>query len=327
MWVAEEYASPVRRVPATWGILEMLVNEQFRRCATFLFVEGADPETGEQGLQPRATAFFVNAPVTETARRCYVVTARHVAAAAKAERLTLNVRVNRPDGKFKDVPIPAEAWVEHPTSDVAAAILAAPGDWLVFPIPVEMMITPAFAARSGLGIGDEIFFVGLYSERPGREAVQPVVRFGHIARMPTEKLTVSVGPETKSQPLDAYLVEARSWGGQSGSPAFVYFSPNRVPGAIVFTQATTMQFALLGLVHGHDDINRAVVVEKAKTKATVPINSGMAIVIPAADIIDVINSEEFKLDREEQRKRLESDEKMPTADMLDALDVGITSCQ
>lgn len=134
--------------------------------------------------------------------------------------------------------------------------------------------------------------------------MQPIVRFGHISRMLTEKVRLDVAPGTMSQPLDAYLVEAQSWGGQSGSPAFVHFAINRQPGMIVFNAATQAQFMLLGLVHGHDDIGRAVVVEGEATKASVPINSGIAIVIPADHIGDVINGEQFRAERDAARARL-----------------------
>jgi hypothetical protein len=67
--------------------------------------------------------------------------------------------------------------------------------------------------------------MGLFSEHPGGDHNEPIARFGNIALMPAEKVTVDVGDSTAH--IRAYLVEARSWGGHSGSPAFVFFPPDR----------------------------------------------------------------------------------------------------
>lgn len=139
--------------------MAMLIPDAYRRCATFLFVKDSG-STGES-LTPRATAFFMTAPVSPVARQCYVVTARHVVSAARANNAGLWVRLNDLAGSFKDLHLADDAWVEHDVSDVAAARLAAPGDWDIAPIPVEQLLTGPLSQRMGLGVGDEVFFSGL----------------------------------------------------------------------------------------------------------------------------------------------------------------------
>jgi len=56
----------------------MLINEEFRKCVTFLFVEKADSATGTFKKEPRATAFFVAVPINGVESVIYAITARHV---------------------------------------------------------------------------------------------------------------------------------------------------------------------------------------------------------------------------------------------------------
>ena len=61
----------------------------------------------------------------------------------------------------------------------------------------------------------------------GRDRNFPIVRTGHIAMMPDEKIPkVKIGDWEGN--ADAYLIESRSIGGWSGSPVFVrgtYYVP------------------------------------------------------------------------------------------------------
>jgi len=92
--------------------------------------------------------------------------------------------------------------------------------------------------------------------------------------------------------VDAYLVETRSWGGESGSPAFFYGEPGRIP-----PQCPT---TLLGVLHGHFDIKKAVKASGGgettgggsftyeTTTQIVELNSGIAVVLPAQDLHDLL---------------------------------------
>ena len=56
----------------------MLINEQFRKCATYLFVNGRDPETGVAGKQLFGTGFFVTVRSSHGSETIYAVTAQHI---------------------------------------------------------------------------------------------------------------------------------------------------------------------------------------------------------------------------------------------------------
>ncbi|MCH8063984.1 MAG: hypothetical protein IH861_15935 [Chloroflexi bacterium] len=121
---------------------------------------------------------------------------------------------------------------------------------------------------------------------------------GNIAMMPSEPVPTKLGL------IDAYLIEARSIGGLSGSPAFVR-ETTRLGGIGAFH--------LMGLMHGHWDVPVEMVNDKAgdieDQAASQAVNLGIAIVVPAKKIMEVLNRTELvemraKAD-EEHRKTLE----------------------
>ncbi len=166
-----------------------------------------------------------------------------------------------------------------------------------------------------VGPGDEVFFSGLFTAFPGVKRAEPVIRFGTISMMPNEPVPIENADKSISH-VEAFLVEARSWGGQSGSPAFVFFPPTRQPGflemanieegsdgGLLIPDAAMPQ--LLGLVHGHFNLKADVAFTgDVYGTAFVPVNAGIAVVIPAQKIMDTLMDEELAEDREFEAKRL-----------------------
>jgi hypothetical protein len=159
-----------------------------------------------------------------------------------------------------------------------------------------MLLTDRLVAEHRLGLGDEVFFTGLFSEHPGRERVQPIMRFGNLSMMPNEPIKVK--DLRVASEIGAYLVEARSWGGHSGSPAFVYYPPDR--SGVSIQMSTSLPVFLLGLVHGHYEIKSDVALTgDILGSGKVPINAGMALVVPSQKIVDVLMDDELVTTREE----------------------------
>jgi hypothetical protein len=88
-----------------------------------------------------------------------------------------------------------------------------------------------------------------------------------------------------------YLIEARSIGGLSGSSVFLHLSDTRIKernGAKIWRNQ--ISFHLLGLVHGHWDMPEARtddILEDSMQNER--LNVGIAIVVPATRIAEVIN--------------------------------------
>jgi hypothetical protein len=273
----------------------VLIDEKFRKCATYLFINAPHPETGEIVQRLVGTAFFVTVIGGKDGAAMYAVTARHIIDKTSSVG-PLFIRMNAAGG-HKDLETPQPEWTCHPLTDVAAIRLRhLPVSADFRSIALDMLLTDKMVAEHHVGAGDEVFFTGLFSEHPGRERVQPIMRFGNLSMMPHEPLRVK--DLSVAREIDAYLVEARSWGGHSGSPAFVYYPPDRF-GHSITLPASGLPVYLLGLVHGHYNITSDVeFVGDFLGRGEVPINAGMAVVVPSQKIIDVLMDDDLVKDRE-----------------------------
>jgi hypothetical protein len=268
----------------------LIIDEQFRKCVAFLVVDGIDPISNKPKRSPIGTAFFVGVPVEDVGTDVFLVTARHVIEGARPFG-QLFVRVNKKGQLgFTDFASSPDDWLVHPKTDVAVLPVSnLPQDtheWLF--LPLETLAGDAYLANPDSGVfeGDDIFFVGLFAPYAGTEHSHPIVRFGNVSLTPREKVSIKLSPDPNAArvSVDAYLVEARSWGGQSGSPAFMFYAPDRRPG---FLAVGPPRFALLGVTHGHFDIEQKVkLVGTGGGEGAVDLNAGIAVVIPAQKVID-----------------------------------------
>ena len=262
------------------------------------------------------TAFLVAVPMDENPDKgvVYAVTARHVIEGTRPFG-SLSLRFNKIGDGYEDLWAPHETWTLSPTTDVAIAPLNVNfPDFEINYVSIEGFMTDEFVKKAEIGEGDEVFFVGLFSQHYGTSRSQPVVRFGNVALMPHEKVLVRTDPSSDSAPIavDAYLVEARSWGGQSGSPAFCHFGLWRPKS---YPTLDELGPRLLGLVHGHFDIKQDIrLIGDVATGASVSINAGMAIVIPAQEIFNTLMMEEVVEDREKRFEEYKTVNRMATSD-------------
>jgi hypothetical protein len=145
-------------------------------------------------------------------------------------------------------------------------------------VHVNTFLTGEIIQQKEIGVGDEVFVTGLFAHAAGSQRNLPIVRTGNIAMMPDEVIP------TDSGNIEAYLIEARSIGGLSGSPVFVRQTVALGIGG----------FYLLGLMHGHWEIptdrkNDSLMGNDLHGK----VNMGIAIVIPAKKILEVLNHPEL----------------------------------
>ena len=270
----------------------MRVSEELLMCVTFLYA--FRPEEPVEAATPRATAFYIGAPVGESTGsyyQAYVVTARHVVNEARAAGLSLFVRMALPDGSTSDEPIPVDKWHLHPRSDVAMAPIFLKSDRAARCLRAGNLMRMESARAVGVGAGDELVAIGLYANRPGRERPLPIARFGHLSRMPDEPIPLKVDSVTRSSPVDVYLADLASWGGQSGAPVFIHVSTSRIPGQLIWTAATGV--SLLGLLHGHEEVLAPVLEVRDGTRSRlegeIALNAGISVVVPADHILDLLN--------------------------------------
>lgn len=257
------------------------------------------------------TAFFVSLESERFPPKAYsfLVTAKHVIVQAQQKGIDgkVHIRVNTRDGKSTMVAADVADWFYHPEDssvDVAALIWpSAPEGYIGYrQVSLDLFATERLIEEESIGVGDEVFITGLFVNHAGRGRNLPIVRIGNIALMPEEKITTKFYGD-----IDAYLVESRSIGGLSGSPVFVHISkmiPRYVEGGGVSEPRNV--FYLLGLMHGHWDLpipepgSDAIITDSLRREA---INMGIAIVVPAIKIIEVIKQPEIlKMIREYEAK-------------------------
>jgi hypothetical protein len=271
----------------------VLIDEVFRKCATYLLVNAPDPETSAVGRRLVGTAFFTTVRNSRGAEVIYAITAQHLL--DKTEEFgPLFVRLSTTVG-HEDFEAPQSAWTRHPSTDVAAIRVPVPPQPEFRSIGNDRLMTNGMVVEHRVGPGDELFFTGLFSEHPGRTRVEPIMRFGMLSMMPHEP--IKVRDLRVASEIDAYLVEARSWGGHSGSPAFIYYPAYRSGNSI--SVPMELPVFLLGLVQSHYEIKSDVeLTGDFLGRGMVPINAGIAAVVPSQKIIEVLMDDDLVKDRD-----------------------------
>ena len=281
----------------------MFIPDDMRKCVAYIGYRMADGSYRLAG-----SAFFVGRTVADDIPELmfgYVVTARHVIDSIRGKGIaSVLLRVNSATG-LKWIETDVTKWHLHPDSSIDVAVFrkSLTDDLDHRQWPVHGFLTAELISKEGVGIGEDVFFMGLFSQHYGTTKNIPIARIGNIAAMPDEPVATKLGP------MQAYLVESRSIGGLSGSPVFVNTGGSPPRGALV---GTFPRFRLLGVMHGHFDVDESEqdsIADDGLERA--PVNMGIAIVVPAEKILGII--ELFSNDEKimEQKHRAK---KLPTMD-------------
>jgi len=127
-----------------------------------------------------------------------------------------------------------------------------------------------------LSLGDEVYFIGFPLGYGANDYVEPVIRSGSIAWMPTDE--------------DFFLLDAFSFGGNSGSPIFRKRIIGSKPGKLSWSGAK-----LVGMIVGHQSIKLKNILNQPdstelKFEVTdIDMNIGLARCIYIDDIMFTIN--------------------------------------
>jgi hypothetical protein len=295
----------------------VVVPDEVRKCVAFL---GYRPSGG--AIRLAGTCFFVARDIPGTDRTfAYAVTAKHIIDKIRDKGCNkVQTRLNLKDGKAKWVESDIALWKFHPDEEEA---VDAAVTWVNIDDRLDHNVYPLTAVANhevireqGIGVGEEVFFPGLFAHHYGKDRNVPIIRVGNIAAMPEEKV------ETPFGIIDAYLVEARSIGGLSGSPVFAHLGPITVLGGELRVAGTRSGvFYLLGLMQGHfapfsvdlDNIDAEVDVDDAQGIKD-RINMGIAIVVPVDRILEVINQPGFR-EKEDVFEREIKEAMLPVLDI------------
>lgn len=274
----------------------MRVPDDVLDSVCFLCVK--ERKDGVERFRCGGTAFFVGQSIDgyPDAAISYLVTARHNVEQAKSGYGSLFARVNRADGSVGEIELPDDWYYpESGGADVVVLPFFLDEEWDNKMARREMEVTDEAIKEYGIGAGDELIIVGLFTERHGSKRNLPIVRSGIIASMATEPLAdVSSGEE-----YSAYLAEVRSIGGLSGSPVFVHLPGVRGQRA---AQEIGRDTFLLGVIRGHWEYEG--VGEDFAFGDREKINTGIAIVSQMQDVAKILDCEELVKQRKKAARDL-----------------------
>lgn len=287
------------------------VPKNIKDAVTYIYVPSKD---GKQVVE-NGTGFFVYVENEQSKRdSVYLVTAKHVLLEKPGKFYSeISIRINNSEGTSDFIKIPlagpnAAKLFTHSDSTVDVAVIPGsdikllPGKaknyWAFKAVSISMAISAEHFEKGHVQEGDETFFVGLFSHYSGTKKNYPIVRFGRLAMITNEKIPWD------DQMLTLYLVETQSFGGNSGSPVFFYPSLEREPGRFVLGRPTLL-FAgvMMGTFQGAHEI-RFAKPGKPPERGTIQgrslisvENIGIAAVVPASQVKDILFSDAVKAHR------------------------------
>jgi hypothetical protein len=138
-----------------------------------------------------------------------------------------------------------------------------------------------------MGRGGDIAILGLFRSHYGKNRNIPIVRAGHIAALPEEPVN------TRHGYMEAYLVEAQSIAGLSGSPLLAMGDAGIEALHLALgdkPKDLLIGTRLLGLVQGHFDVpnlNEDVVADSDAPAQS--IHTGIGVVVPTSKILETLD--------------------------------------
>lgn len=258
-------------------------------------------------LSPIGTVFFVSVPIPDGPPLSehhffYAVTAAHVMNAPQEDPkqfkgpLTLMLPSSSGHETYRAEILP-DNYEVFPECDLAIWAAELPDKVEIVPLHLSRFRNP-----DKLETGLNTYSVGLLAQHPGKEGPRPFVRFGHVS-IPNTRIEAL--PDTS-----VHLIESLSWGGESGSPVFVYYDQYTEPSyaqplgestygtaggqPVRHTSGTTWP-PLIGMLYGHYmQLQPLVIPEKDEPIGIeVDVNAGAAIVIASAQILACLDCDRF----------------------------------
>jgi len=261
------------------------------------------------------TAFFVHFPDERLGPGqgfCYLATARHVIESGKndgtrAQLTNLGMWINRkpeaspPALEWIQLPLPDKkelhGWYFPEVKSVDLAILPGCPDEKLFEyrgVPTTWFVTKEILSQNDVTENDEIMFPTLFSQYSTDERNYPIIRHGRVSLI-TDRL-IPVGKKKPGVRRSLFLLEATAFPGNSGSPVFLRLGGARDTKGGGILQVG-LRYFLLGVLEATFPENTEITVGGTITQ--VPLNSGIAGVIPAWQLIDILEQKELKDMREQ----------------------------
>lgn len=168
----------------------------------------------------------------------------------------------------------------------ATAFTVAFNDFDFKSVSIDQFVSQEMINKGEVVEGDPVIFTGLFIQYSGVTRLEPVVRSGTIAMLPSDLV------QTTLRKLGhVYFAEAHAFGGNSGSPMFVDIS--KFKGGLGF------DYRFLGVVTGEIKESADLTLEVSTTYAgTVAANSNVSVIVPAFEVKSLLLSAAFQRQRD-----------------------------
>ncbi len=269
-----------------------------RKSVAFVLVEKGGT------WRPNGTAFLVCANDRSGEKQViYLVTARHVLQGEKEVWYkTAKIRFTQKTGGLHEFSFPLVSGDGSPTfwehEDETVDLAVAPIRLPINELDVQCVFSHRIATRKkfkdqGVSEGTNVFFAGLFVGFQGSQKNQPIVRFGRVSLIPTERIPWG----SKRVPTALHVVETTSYGGNSGSPVFYEFGRVRARGnAMVFGGTDILLSGVMkGRFNEYEETKELQLNTDEPNKDSITVtlaNSGLAAVVPSHFLIDILESEQ-----------------------------------
>jgi len=304
----------------TWKPTMPKIRDDLLKCVFYIYESEAD---AKNGYPDSATGFLFGIPSEYRNELVflYAVTNRHVIESINSEMPCL--RINTLDDSFDIIQTKKEDWdFHHLMCDVAICGLGLKGNKYDFSFfNPDYLLTKEFMEDMNVGVGDDVFMIGNFQGRGGKNKNYPTVRFGNIAQMPNESMK---NPHTGFDE-ESFIVEMRSTSGYSGSPVVLSISAifprfNNDENSQFLKKNKNLEnspkfdrrydyYRLLGIDWGHIRTKERLYDKDGQVlpdRESVWINSAMAGVVPSWKLYDMLYSNEnvqSRKDIDEKAKR------------------------
>jgi hypothetical protein len=276
-------------------VIASSIPPEIKSVVGFIFIEK------EGQLVPNGTTFFVGVKnnVKANSYNVYLVTAKHVLCKPNTTEFLdkVYIRLNKKDGgsEASMIPIITEGNNRtvffHTDPSVDIAVIPCLPDEKRYDykyLTDEYITTKDDYTRLHIREGSDVFFTGLFTPYLGAERNYPVTRFGRVALVTDEKI------DWAGKKMNLYLIEAGSYGGNSGAPVFFYLGSDREPGSLILGEPV---LKLAGIMQGtFRDAQKVEVVETSQTPISLS-SMGIAAVVPAYKLYEILFSDELKRQR------------------------------
>ena len=221
-----------------------------------------------------------------------------------------HVRLSAPVIRYRDEePLDSVSdWISHPDGDdVAIRPLG------FFParersyVDSDLILERLGVTVADIALGDDCLMIGRFIAPNGEQRAQPVARFGNLSMFPEP-----IYQESRAFQQESFLVDMRSLCGFSGSPVFLYWVKPGVMSVLIPPRPEDLANAprrdlmgerwLLGVDWGHMPLTQPVLDEGCLPVSEgwrIKSNTGMAAVVPAWKLLDLLNLEEVMEAREQ----------------------------